>query len=150
MRSPGRIPIRASEAASAATWRAASAQFIADRKKDLIVNDKGDNISPQKVEGLLTLEPEIEQAMVTGDRRPYLVALVVPAGGADPAAVQRAIDRANAKLSVIEKVRRFALADAPFATANGQLTPSLKVRRHVVREAYGPRLDALYRGGSPS
>ena len=51
---------------------------ITDRKKDLIVNDKGDNVSPQRVEGMLTLQPEIAQAMVYGDRRPHLVALLVP------------------------------------------------------------------------
>ena len=51
---------------------------ITDRKKDLIVNDKGDNVSPQRVEGMLTLQPEILQAMVYGDRQPHLVALLVP------------------------------------------------------------------------
>jgi long-chain acyl-CoA synthetase len=140
---------------------------ITDRKKDLIVNDKGDNVAPQRVEGMLTLEPEILQATVIGDRRPYVVGLVVPdpewarewaraAGLAyDPAALKDqpdfqkalgiAVDRVNANLSVTEKVRRFLIADAPFTIENGQLTPSLKVRRHVVREVYGPRLDALYR-----
>ncbi len=136
---------------------------ITDRKKDLIVNDKGDNVAPQRVEGMLTLEPEIAQAMVTGDRRPYVVALIVPdpdwarewattAGASDdpddPAllkALGSAVDRVNANLSVIEKVRRFLVADAPFSIENQQLTPSLKVRRHVVREVYGARLDALYR-----
>jgi len=140
---------------------------ITDRKKDLIVNDKGDNVAPQRVEGMLTLEPEIVQAMVAGDRRPHLVALVVPdpewarewavAAGLpyDPAALaenpafQKAVgavvERVNANLSVIEKVRRFLIADAPFTVENTQLTPSLKIRRHVVREVYGARLDALYR-----
>ena len=51
---------------------------ITDRKKDLIVNDKGDNVAPQKVEGMLTLQPEIVQAMVVGDKRPYMVGLIVP------------------------------------------------------------------------
>jgi long-chain acyl-CoA synthetase len=128
---------------------------ITDRKKDLIVNDKGDNVSPQRVEGMLTLEPEIAQAMVVGDRRPYLVGLVVPdkewlaslSPGADVAkAVMAAVDRVNASLSVIEKVRRVLIADEPFTIENGQLTPSLKVRRHVLRERYGERLDGLYGG----
>jgi long-chain acyl-CoA synthetase len=140
---------------------------ITDRKKDLIVNDKGDNVSPQKVEGMLTLQPEILQAMVTGDRRPYLVAVVVPdpewtaewaaANGrpsdasalkGDPdyhRAVGAAVDRVSKDLSVIEKVRRFILADEPFTTDNEQLTPSIKIRRHVIRAAYGERLDALYK-----
>jgi long-chain acyl-CoA synthetase len=123
---------------------------ITDRKKDLIVNDKGDNVSPQRVEGMLTLQPEIAQAMVYGDRRPHLVALLVPdpefAGGED---VQRrlaaAVDRVNAELSIVEKVRRFITADGPFTIENEQLTPSMKIRRHVLKAVYGERLDALYK-----
>ncbi len=123
---------------------------ITDRKKDLIVNDKGDNVSPQRIEGMLTIQPEIAQAMVFGDRQPHLVALLVP----DPEIasapdvhqrLQRAVDRVNADLSVIEKVRRFILADEPFTIDNEQLTPSMKIRRHVISKVYGERLLALYR-----
>jgi long-chain acyl-CoA synthetase len=123
---------------------------ITDRKKDLIVNDKGDNCSPQRIEGMLTLQPEIAQAMVYGDRRPHLVALLVP----DPeiaeapdlhARLQKAVDRVNADLSVIEKVRRFILADEGFTIENEQLTPSMKIRRHVIGQVYGERLDALFK-----
>ncbi|MBO9581665.1 MAG: long-chain fatty acid--CoA ligase [Sphingobium sp.] len=139
---------------------------ITDRKKDLIVNDKGDNVSPQKVEGMLTLQEEIGQVMVHGDRRPHLVALVVP----DPewmkawaaahslpgtiealrhepdfvGAIRTAIDRVNKDLSVIEKVRRFAFADEPFTIDNEMLTPKQSIRRHVIRARYQARLDALY------
>ncbi|WP_137897469.1 AMP-dependent synthetase/ligase [Sphingomonas sp. 2SG] len=141
---------------------------ITDRKKDLIINDKGDNVAPQKVEGMLTLQPEIVQAMIAGDRRPYMVALIVP----DPewtqewcaangtlckferlaenseyrTAIGHAVERVNKDLSVTERIRRFVLADAPFTIENEQLTPSLKIRRHVIRKEYGDRLDALYRG----
>ncbi len=140
---------------------------ITDRKKDMIVNDKGDNVSPQKVEGMLTLQPEIAQAMVVGDKRPYLVGLIVPdaewalewARGQDekfdidrlqdlPAfrtAMRAAIDRVNKELSVIEKVRQFAFADEAFAIENEEMTPSLKIRRHKLKERYGARLDALYK-----
>ncbi len=128
---------------------------ITDRKKDLIVNDKGDNVSPQRVEGMLTLQPEIMQAMVHGDRRPHLVALLVPDpelvaehDGDEAAlakAIGRAVDRVNAELSVIEKIRRFIVADAAFSVDNEQLTPSLKIRRHVIAATYGERLDALFR-----
>jgi long-chain acyl-CoA synthetase len=123
---------------------------ITDRKKDLIVNDKGDNVSPQRIEGMLTLQAEIAQAMVYGDRRPHLVALLVP----DPEIanapdlhqrLQAAVDRVNADLSVIEKVRRFILADSGFTIENEQLTPSMKIRRHIISKFYGERLDALYR-----
>lgn len=140
---------------------------ITDRKKDLIVNDKGDNVAPQRVEGMLTLQPEIGQAMIHGDRRPYLVALLVPdpeflaewraARGRAPdavvnddpdliAALRAAVDRVNADLSVIERVRRFILADEPFTVENGEMTPSLKIRRHVIRARYQARLDGLYKG----
>jgi long-chain acyl-CoA synthetase len=140
---------------------------ITDRKKDIIVLDKGDNVAPQKVEGMLTLQREIVQAMVAGDKRPYLVGLIVPdpewsadwcaanRRGCDFArlrtdpdfikALSAAVDRVNAELSVIEKVRRFILADEPFTVENAQLTPSIKIRRHVIREVYGERLDALYK-----
>ncbi|HET9354700.1 MAG TPA: long-chain fatty acid--CoA ligase [Sphingomicrobium sp.] len=123
---------------------------ITDRKKDLIVNDKGDNVSPQRVEGMLTLQPEILQAMAYGDRHPYLVALLVPdpeyAKDADAMKqLGAAVDRVNKELSVIEKVRRFILADEPFSVENEMLTPSLKIRRHVIRKVYGERLDALYK-----
>ena len=140
---------------------------ITDRKKDIIVNDKGDNVAPQKVEGMLTLQPEIMQAMIAGDRKPYMTAVIVP----DPewtqewcaknaakcdlkalredhdyrAAVGAAVERVNKDLSVIERIRRFILADEPFSIENEQLTPSLKIRRHVLKQAYGERLDALYR-----
>jgi long-chain acyl-CoA synthetase len=140
---------------------------ITDRKKDLIVNDKGDNVSPQRVEGMLTLREEILQAMVAGDRRPHVVGLIVPdpewtaewakANGRpnDPAllrddpdycrAITAAVEAVNRELSVIEKVRRFILADEPFTVENEQLTPSIKVRRHVLKQVYGGRMDALYR-----
>jgi long-chain acyl-CoA synthetase len=123
---------------------------ITDRKKDLIVNDKGDNVSPQRIEGMLTLQPEIAQAMVYGDRRPHLVALLVPDAEIASAAdvhqrLQAAVDRVNRDLSVIERVRRFLVADAPFSIENEQLTPSMKIRRHVIGEVYGERLEALYR-----
>ena len=139
---------------------------ITDRKKDIIVNSGGDNLAPQRVEGILTLEPEIAQAMVVGDKRPHLVALLVPdeafikdyakrAGAARDltvladdkgfhGALRDAVDRANQKLSQIEKVKRYMVAAEPFTVENNQMTPTLKVRRHVVKDIYGDRLEALY------
>ena len=139
---------------------------ITDRKKDIIVNDKGDNIAPQKLEGMLTLQPEIAQAMVSGDKRPHMVALLVPDGdwvkswakangsAADLAtlrdnpafqrALKSAVDRTNGELSVIEKIRKFALADEPFSVDNNQMTPTMKIRRNPIRAVYQERLDALY------
>ncbi|HYD23240.1 MAG TPA: long-chain fatty acid--CoA ligase [Croceibacterium sp.] len=142
--------------------------MITDRKRDIIVNDKGDNIAPQKLEGMLTLQREIVQAMVSGDKRPNVVGLVVPdtqwafdwaqANGepcdltelqklpAFRSAVRAAIDRVNAELSVVEKVRQFAFADEPFTIDNGEMTPTLKIRRHAIRQRYAERIDALYKG----
>ena len=140
---------------------------ITDRKKDMIVNDKGDNIAPQKVEGMLTLQPEIGQAMVAGDKKPYIVGLIVPdaewtlewcrAQGKQfdckqvqdlpefRNAVRAAVDRVNKDLSVVEKVRQFAFADEPFTIENEEMTPSMKIRRHKIKERYGDRLSGLYR-----
>jgi long-chain acyl-CoA synthetase len=139
---------------------------ITDRKKDIIVNDKGDNVAPQRVEGMLTLEPEIIQAMVSGDKRPHLVGLVVPdpewavewaqANGevydlaalcglpAFKSAVMAAVDRVNSQLSTTERVRKITLTPHAFSIENEQLTPSLKIRRHMIREIYGAKLDGLY------
>ena len=139
---------------------------ITDRKKDIVVLSGGDNVSPARVESLLTLEPEIEQAMVIGDKRPNIVALIVPDRGFierfaraskkpadlklladDPAlheALKPVVDRVNKNLSVIERVRRFAIAREPFSTENEMMTPTMKIRRHKIKAAYGPQLDALY------
>lgn len=140
--------------------------FITDRKKDILVLSGGDNVSPARIEGILTLEPEIEQAMVYGDRRPNLVALLVPNRSfmerwasengkpddladlrEDPAfreAIGRAVERVNQRLSSIEKIRRFVIAREPFSTENEMMTPTMKIRRHKIRAAYGGELDALY------
>jgi long-chain acyl-CoA synthetase len=125
---------------------------ITDRKRDFIKNSGGEMIAPARVEGYLTLEPEIAQAMVSGDRRPYLVAVIVPdpelAKDKDGAelhkAIAAAVARVNRILAPAERVRRFVLAEEPFTIANGQLTPTLKIRRHVIREIYGEALERLY------
>ena len=142
---------------------------ITDRKKDIIVTSGGDNISPQRVEGFLTLQPEIAQAMVYGDFETYLSAVIV----ADPETLKawakahdkvadltlvaddsglhdhigQAVERVNRELSNVERVRRFILADREFTTDNEMLTPSMKIRRHVIKRVYGAALDALYERG---
>jgi long-chain acyl-CoA synthetase len=139
---------------------------ITDRKKDIIVLSGGDNISPARVEGILTLQPEIAQAMVHGDKHPHLVALLVPEESFaqawakqndkpnDPAALAKdpafqqtmaaGVERANAMLNNLERIRKFAIVDAPFTTENEMLTASLKIRRHKIREKFGAVLDGLY------
>ncbi|MGZ8409712.1 MAG: AMP-dependent synthetase/ligase [Hyphomicrobium sp.] len=139
---------------------------ITDRKKDIIVISGGDNISPARIEGLLALEPELTQAMVSGDNRAHLVAVLVPSEGwmkewaravgkpadlqvlcRDPAfhrEVAAAVERVNARLAPIEKIRRFIIAPEPFSIENDQMTPTQKIRRHVIRRQYQDALDALY------
>ncbi len=138
---------------------------ITDRKKDFIKTSGGDMIAPTRIEGQLTLQPEIGQAMVAGDSRPHLVAVIVPSHelvesvarrralpAATPLAAQpeiakavgEAVARVNAALPALERIRHFLIAEEPFTTANGQMTPTLKIRRHIIRRAYGEALDALY------
>lgn len=139
---------------------------ITDRKKDIIVNSGGDNIAPQRIEGMLTLEPQISQAMVYGDQRAHLVALLVPDSDwlkdwakqhnklgdlaslyLDDelhAALAETVSHVNEHLSNIEKVRKFITATEPFSVDNAQLTPTLKVRRHKIKDVYGDALTALY------
>ncbi len=141
---------------------------ITDRKRDFIKNSGGDMIAPARVEGELTLAPEIAQAMVSGDRRPYLVAVIVPdpefaaayatshgaaaalaALAEDPGfhqALGAVVGRVNEGLPAAERVRRFIIAGEPFSLANAQLTPTLKIRRHAIREAYQAAFETLYDG----
>ncbi len=142
---------------------------ITDRKKDIIVNSGGDNVAPQRVEGILLLEPEIGQAFIYGDRKPYLVALISP----DPDAVKayaretrkpndvaelvhdqgfrqrigEAVKRANANLSAIERIRKFEIMTEPFTVENGMMTPTLKLRRPFIIERHGELLESLYGAG---
>ncbi|MGD9615744.1 MAG: long-chain fatty acid--CoA ligase [Alphaproteobacteria bacterium] len=141
---------------------------ITDRKRDFIKNSGGDMIAPARVESALTLAPEIAQAMVAGDRRPYLVAVLVPdpdfaaayakehdvpgdlpALARDPGfhkALGDVVSRINRDLQPPERVRRFVVAAEPFSLANAQLTPTLKIRRHAIRDAHQSALDQLYDG----
>jgi long-chain acyl-CoA synthetase len=139
---------------------------ITDRKKDIIVLSGGDNISPARVEGVLTLQPEVSQAMVYGDKRPHLVALIVPdqewlkawaqKNGKssdlseihdDPdlrKAIDEAVVRVNKQASNLEKIRRFAIPPDGFTVENHMLTPTLKIRRHKIKQAYQETLEGLY------
>lgn len=115
---------------------------ITDRKKDMIVLSGGENVSPARVESILTSEPEIAQAAVFGEGQAGLTALLVAAEGSDAAGVAAAVARVNEQLSVTERIRRH-MAVAPFTIENGMLTATQKVRRHVVRAAYAELLEQL-------
>ena len=140
---------------------------ITDRKKDLIVNSGGDNIAPQRLEGMLAMEHEIAQAMVFGDKRPYISALIVPdpgwlndwavennkendlaalAGDNDlHKAFAPVVKRVNEQISKIENIRRYTIAREAFSIENELMTPTMKIRRYKVLEIYGPALEGLYR-----
>jgi long-chain acyl-CoA synthetase len=117
---------------------------ITDRKKDMIVLSGGENVSPAKIEGMLMAEAEISQAVVAGDGRSGLSALVVPAEGFDDLGAALAVNRTNLRLSVTERVRRHAVVP-PFTTENGLLTPTQKIRRVLVIRANAAVLAKLHR-----
>ena len=125
---------------------------IIGRKKELIVSSGGDNIAPTRPEGSLIFQDTIFQAMVEGDRRPYLVAIIVPekekvSNLTDQeinTLISEEVKKANESLSSIEKIRKFIVILEPFSTDNGLLTPTMKVRRHKVKEIYGEALNDLY------
>jgi long-chain acyl-CoA synthetase len=139
---------------------------ITDRKKDIIVLSGGDNVAPQRIEGTLLLESEIGQVAVFGDKKPYVAALIAPHPdlirevgrshrGEDAALalqealhkrVAAAVARANGRLSNLERVRKFALLPESCTVDNGMMTPTLKLKRHVVKQRYAELLGGLFPG----
>ena len=139
---------------------------ITDRKKDIIVNAGGDNISPSRIEEKLNIEPEIAQSMIYGDYKNYLVAIIVPDKDFSKqwanqnnktssqtemykdndfySIIKEVVGRVNKKLSVIEQVRKFIIIDHEFTIENEMMTPTLKVRRFIVKEKYRTKLEKLY------
>jgi len=137
---------------------------ITDRKRDFIKNSGGEMISPQRIEGYLALEEGIGQVMVYGDKRPYVVALIVPdeellrqarRESDEPARlarlqqeIQARVAKVNKTLTAPERIRRFAVVEEAFSVANGQMTPTLKIKRHAIRSVYGELLESLYEKAS--
>ena len=143
--------------------------WITDRKKDLIITAGGKNIAPQNIENLLKLDEAIEQVAVVGDRKSYLVALIVPSfawlrsfaqqkglagdnaalvrNPAVRAEIEARIAKANKKLARYETVKKIALLDAEFSVENGMLTPTMKVRRKNVLKTFEGVIESLYAGG---
>ena len=119
---------------------------ITDRKKDIIVNAGGDNISPAKIENLITNETEIDQCMVYGDKKNYLVALIVPSKDflKEKEKINNIIEKINKKLALLEKIKRILLIDENFSIENGLMTPTMKVKRKKVTEKYKDQLEKLY------
>jgi len=128
---------------------------ITGRKKDLIITSSGKNVTPVNIESLLRDSRYIAEAVVYGDNRPYLVAVVTlepdqDAKLTDPderrAVIQDEVDAVNAKLARIEQIKRFAILDHEFSQASGELTPTLKIKRAVVYAKYADVFDRLYAG----
>jgi long-chain acyl-CoA synthetase len=143
---------------------------ITGRKKDLIITSSGKNISPSNIENALKLSRWISQAIVYGDRRPYLIALLtldpdelralaehVGASSSDPAVLahdpavraelQKAVDEANRKFARIEQVKKFAVLERDLSQEDEELTPTLKVKRNVVYKRYADDFTRLYDAG---
>jgi long-chain acyl-CoA synthetase len=146
---------------------------ITDRKKDILVTAGGKNVAPQPIENQLSASPLVETAVLFGDRKPYIVALMVPNFEAlDPwakqrglpaadraallerpevaAAYQDVVDGVNANLARFETIKKFHLVVEPFTISGGQLTPTLKVKRRVIEQRFASLLAAMYEEGSPA
>jgi long-chain acyl-CoA synthetase len=140
---------------------------ITGRKKEIIITAGGKNITPKNIEELLKLCPLVAEAVVIGDRRKFLSALVwlepdvtkkwmqERGGAGDPATntdvraeIQRAVDAANEKLAKVEQVKKFAIGARPLGIDTGELTPTLKVKRNKVAAAFAAQIDAMYEGAS--
>jgi long-chain acyl-CoA synthetase len=119
---------------------------VTGRAKEIIVTSSGKNITPTNIEEKLEDSSHVEQAVVFGDDRPYLVALIVPSDGADESKVQEAVDAANEDLAKIEQVKKFTLLDRELSQDEGELTPTMKVKREQVYENFSDEIDALYDG----
>ncbi len=120
---------------------------ITDRKKDIIVSAGGDNISPAKIENMITTETEIDQCMVYGDKKNYLVALIVPNKEFldNKEKINSVIEHVNKKLTLVEKIKKIQFIDENFSIENGLLTPTMKVKRKKVTEKYKKELENLYK-----
>ena len=117
---------------------------ITDRKKDIIVNLGGDNISPSKIENILCLNGLIKQAFVYGDKKNYLVALIVSEKEIQEEKVKYIIENINKNLTSIEKIKKFIIINDEFTINNGMLTPTLKLKRKEIVKNYKQYLENLY------
>ena len=126
---------------------------ITDRKKDIIVTAGGKNLAPQNIESSLKSSRYVSEALVVGDRRPYVTALitldeqeVAGANGDVHALVQQAVDEVNRDLSRFEQIKRFAIVPREFSAEEGEVTPTLKLKRRVIEERFADEIESLYSG----
>jgi long-chain acyl-CoA synthetase len=121
---------------------------ITDRKKDILITPGGDNISPVKIESELTKIEFIEQALVYGDNKPFLVALIVLNNNfkdTDYKIIQEEIEKINKELTKIEKIKKFIIINNQFSIENGFMTPTLKLKRFKIIQEYKKKLEDLYK-----
>jgi long-chain acyl-CoA synthetase len=126
---------------------------ITDRKKDLIITAGGKNIAPQNLENALKSSRFVSQAIVVGDRRPYVTALLtldeaeVGASGRDPQQLaQQLVDDVNRDRTRVEQIKRFVVLPRDFSQEEGEVTPTLKLRRRVIHEHFADEIEQLYAG----
>ena len=125
---------------------------IVDRKKELIINAAGKNMSPANIESTLKAEgPLIGSVVVIGDRRPYNVALIVPdpdaAAGYDGSvedAIAESVEKANKRLSNVEQIKRHTVLDTEWEPGGDELTPTMKIKRKPIAEKYADEIEGLY------
>ena len=117
---------------------------ITDRKKDIIINLGGDNISPSKIENILCLNKLIKQSFIYGDKKNYLVAIIVGDKEIHKEKIKPVIEKINDKLTSIEKIKKFILIHDEFTIDNGMLTPTLKLKRKVITKNYLKQIENLY------
>ena len=124
---------------------------ITDRKKDLIITAGGKNIAPQNLENALKASRFVSQAIVVGDRRPYVTALLtldeaeVAASGRDPQELaQELVDEVNRERTRVEQIKRFVILPRDFSQEEGEVTPTLKLRRRVIHEHFADEIERLY------
>jgi long-chain acyl-CoA synthetase len=131
---------------------------ITDRKKDVIITAGGKNVSPQNIENALRRSRYVAQALVVGDRRPYLTVLVAVdrdeiervthSGEQIEVLVERAVAEVNRDLARPEQIKRFSIVPRDFLPEEGEVTPTLKLRRHVCEEHFAQEIEAMYAGSS--
>jgi long-chain acyl-CoA synthetase len=126
---------------------------ITDRKKDIVVTAGGKNLAPQNIENSLKASRYVSQALVVGDRRPYVSALitldeaeVAKANGDVEALIQQAVEDVNRNLSRYEQIKRFAIVSREFSSEEGEVTPTLKLKRRVIEQRFADEIEQLYSG----
>jgi long-chain acyl-CoA synthetase len=123
---------------------------ITDRKKDIIVTAGGKNVAPQNLENALKMSPLVSQALVVGDRRPYVAALITLEQGVDrngaEEKIQAVLEDVNRELSRYEQIKRFTILPRDFSAEDGEITPTLKLKRRICEEHFAAEIEELYSG----